>query len=130
MPLREVTGGGGGGGGRRVFLGFVVVYLLAFVVVVDGDVHLWPMPASVSRGSRTLYLSSDLALKTDGSKFSDGSGILKDGFERMVELVRESRSVEGQVNGSDNLLAGLHVVVSSSNDSVILSPFLSISMCK
>ncbi|KAH7685118.1 hexosaminidase protein [Dioscorea alata] len=114
MPLREVTGGGG----RRVFLGFVVVYLLAFVVKVDGDVHLWPMPASVSRGSRTLYLSNDLALKTHGSKFSDGSGILKDGFERMVELVRESRSVEGQVHGSDNVLAGLHVVVSSSNDSL------------
>ncbi|KAJ0972223.1 hypothetical protein J5N97_020182 [Dioscorea zingiberensis] len=101
-----------------VAVGFVVVALLANSGALADDVNLWPMPVSVSRGSHTLYLSRDFALKTDGSKLSGESGILKDGFERMVELVRESRAIEGHVKTSGNVLAGLHVVVSSSDDAL------------
>ncbi|XP_047052729.1 beta-hexosaminidase 3-like [Lolium rigidum] len=46
------------------------------------------MPASVSRGGRTLYVAKDLRLSTAGSTYADGKAILADGFSRMLAVVQ------------------------------------------
>ncbi|XP_077225335.1 beta-hexosaminidase 3-like isoform X1 [Tasmannia lanceolata] len=89
-----------------LFLGFL------FTFVVDG-VNLWPMPNSLSHGTQSLYLSKDFAL---WSTYKDGSGILKDGFSRLLDIVREAHVVDGNVTDSLAVLEGLNVVVFSTDD--------------
>lgn len=98
-----------------VFLGV----LLGFSVAAANGLDLWPMPKSVSYGSESLQLSSHLELKTEGSKYSDGSGILRDGFLRILDVIKADRALDGpRASGSINVLAGLHVVLLSDNDTV------------
>ncbi|KAG2322114.1 hypothetical protein Bca52824_015327 [Brassica carinata] len=67
-----------------------------------------------------MYLSEDFKLVTEGSKYEDPSGILKEGFDRMLAVVRLSHVVSGHRNSSSSggsaLLEGLHVIISSSTD--------------
>ncbi|XP_010528624.2 PREDICTED: beta-hexosaminidase 3 [Tarenaya hassleriana] len=67
-----------------------------------------------------MYLSEEFKLVTDGSNFSDSSGVLKDGFDRMMEVVRLSHAVSGDGNisggGGSALLQGLHVIVASPSE--------------
>ena len=84
--------------------------------------RIWPLPAEVSHGGRRMYLSEDFKLVTEGSKYEDPSGILKEGFDRMLAVVRLSHVVSGHRNSSSSggsaLLEGLHVIISSSTDEV------------
>ncbi|CAA6667758.1 unnamed protein product [Spirodela intermedia] len=95
----------------RLFLVFATVS-----VVVDG-MNLWPMPKSVNYGSQTLYLSKDFKLRTEGSYYADGLGILQDGFSRMVDIVVASRAIGPNVTNS-HVLAGIVVEISSSDDTL------------
>lgn len=97
----------------RLFLVFGTVS-----VVVDG-MNLWPMPKSVNHGSQTLYLIKDFKLRTEGSNYADGLGILQDAFSRMVDIVVASRAVGANLTNS-NVLAGIVVEISSSDDTVIM----------
>ncbi|MFS7894884.1 putative beta-N-acetylhexosaminidase [Helianthus anomalus] len=81
----------------------------------DVNVYIWPMSKSVQYGNKTLILSKDFNLKTDGSKYKDESGILKDRFTRLLDVVTLNNVVEynfGKVDQSV-LLHGIHVVVLS-----------------
>ncbi|KAJ0704740.1 putative beta-N-acetylhexosaminidase [Helianthus annuus] len=107
---------------QTIFLG--VVFQLVFVFGgsnnnnYDKNVYIWPMPESVQYGNKTLILSKDFNLKTDGSKYKDESGILKDGFTRLLDVVTLNNVVEynfGKVDPSV-LLHGIHVVVLSEGD--------------
>ncbi|KAL6909977.1 hypothetical protein ACP4OV_001235 [Aristida adscensionis] len=80
-----------------------------------GRVDLWPMPASVSSGRQTLYLSRDLKLTAAGSNYSDGRGILKEAFRRMVAVVELDHVINGSYRGAP-VLAGVNVVVRSPDD--------------
>ncbi|KAG1328244.1 putative Beta-hexosaminidase 3 [Cocos nucifera] len=110
MPL----GAASSGASRTLSVGFFVGILLGFCFLADG-INLWPMPKSVTQGSQTLYLGRNFQLTTDGSKYSDGSGITKDAFQRMINLVEASHTIDGRVPGS-GVLAGVNVVVLSSDD--------------
>jgi hexosaminidase len=105
----------------------VFVSLLALVQVLAVDavdrVKIWPMPNSVSHGHGSLYMNKDFELKTEGSKYNDASGILKDGFSRLLHVLRVAHVVDGNSSGADTslLLQGLHVVVFSPDDEVASS---------
>lgn len=102
----------------RFFLWF---FVLEAVASFDG-LNLWPMPKSVSNGSRLLYLSQGFGLRTDGSKYKDDSGILKDGFLRLLNVVESTHVVDGNWTGFDPsaALEGLNVVIFSTSDEVKL----------
>ncbi|OAY73924.1 Beta-hexosaminidase 3, partial [Ananas comosus] len=94
---------------------FLGLFLICSVAVHGID--LWPMPKSVSHGSKTLYVSREFGLYMEGSNYSDGSGILKGAFERMVDLVEASHVIDGNSSGS-GVLSGVNVVVHSPEDSL------------
>lgn len=83
------------------------------------------MPISVSFGSGYLHLSNDFELKTEGSKFGDASGILKDAFSRSVDMVRSTHVVEVDTSKIDpsTVLKGIHVVISSPSDEVLICKY-------
>ncbi|GLT45422.1 hypothetical protein SLA2020_192530 [Shorea laevis] len=100
-------------------LWLLVVVVLAVVVAPaesSGDVKIWPMPASVSSGNKRLHLSKDFELLTQGTGYNDASGIVKDGFYRMLAVVNNGHVVDGNFSDKSSLLSGLHVVISSPND--------------
>uniref|UniRef100_A0A8R7K4Z0 beta-N-acetylhexosaminidase n=1 Tax=Triticum urartu TaxID=4572 RepID=A0A8R7K4Z0_TRIUA len=80
-----------------------------------GRVDLWPMPASVSRGARTLYVARDLKLSTAGSGYKDGKAILADAFRRMVAVIQLDHAINGSYHGLP-VLAGVNVAVRSPDD--------------
>ncbi|XP_074329218.1 beta-hexosaminidase 3 [Apium graveolens] len=95
--------------------------LLIHVIVVCADVknlNIWPMPSSVSYGHNTLYIGKDFKLKTDQSKYADASGILKDGFTRLVDIIKAAHVIDYNNPGSSSssILHGIHVIVASPND--------------
>ncbi|XP_050205175.1 beta-hexosaminidase 3 isoform X2 [Mercurialis annua] len=73
------------------------------------DINIWPMPESVSRGHRKLYLSPNFHL---ASEYADGSGVLKDAFSKMVNLLLMGHEASSNLS-SFHLLQGLHVVILS-----------------
>lgn len=97
--------------------GILVGIVLGCCVMMAGGLNLWPMPESVSYGTKSLSLSRNFGLITEGSKYTDGSGILKDAFVRIVDVIRAGHALDGSVSGS-NVVAGLHVVVLSPNDTL------------
>ncbi|MFS8012133.1 putative beta-N-acetylhexosaminidase [Helianthus anomalus] len=109
---------------QTIFLG--VVFQLIFVFGgsnnnnnnYEKNVYIWPMPESVHYGNKTLILSKDFNLKTDGTKYKDESGILRDGFTRLLDVVTLNNVVEYNVGKVDPsvLLHGIHVVVLSEGD--------------
>lgn len=107
---------------KRAFcVSFVVwVVVAAAVASVDG-LNVWPMPESLSNGLSSLYLSKGFRLLTEGSKYKDESGILKDGFLRLLDVVESAHVVDGNWTGyhSSAALEGLNVVVLSPSDEVM-----------
>jgi hexosaminidase len=82
-----------------------------------GRVDLWPMPASVSRGARTLYVAKDLRLSTAGSAYADRKAILAGAFTRMLAVVQMDHAINGSYAGLP-VLAGVKVAVHSLDDEV------------
>ncbi|KDP32489.1 hypothetical protein JCGZ_13414 [Jatropha curcas] len=84
------------------------------------DFNVWPMPKSVTSGHNKLYMSPDFQLITQGSSYSDASGILKDGFARMLNIVKIGHAPYANSSvhlpSQSLLLKGLRVLVFSSND--------------
>lgn len=89
--------------------------------VDTNQLNIWPMPVSVSFGSGHLHLSNDFELNTEGSKFADASGILKEAFWRSIDIVRSTHVVELDTSKIDPslVLKGIHLVVSSPSDEVL-----------
>ncbi|XP_044979211.1 beta-hexosaminidase 3-like [Hordeum vulgare subsp. vulgare] len=81
----------------------------------SGRVDLWPMPASVSRGARMLYIAKDLKLTTAGAGYKDGKAILADAFRRMVAAIQLDHAINGSYDDLP-VLAGVNVVVRSPDD--------------
>lgn len=111
--------------GKNVYVFLVLVSIL--VLAIDADsvdrLNVWPMPEVVSHGAhRSLYLSKDFELKTEGSKYNDASGILKDGFSRLLDVIQVAHVIDANFSGIDTsvLLQGLHVVVLTADDEVVL----------
>lgn len=105
----------------------VLVFVLVFVEMVVGtrggnieDVKVWPLPYSVSHGQKNMYMNGDFKLLSQGSNYSDASGILKEGFARFVDLLKVSHVVDGNVSKYDNssILVGLNVVILTQHDEV------------
>nr|DAD25149.1 TPA_asm: hypothetical protein HUJ06_026613 [Nelumbo nucifera] len=97
-------------------IGFLLV-CLASAAAGDVRLNLWPMPKSVSHGIQTLRLSNDFVLRTEGSKYADASGILKEGFSRLLDIIEVGHAIENSTNLNHlPLLKGLHVVISSPSD--------------
>lgn len=114
-------------GGASKIAGVLPLFMLFMAGTISAfddieKLRIWPLPAEVSRGGRRMRLSEDFKLVTEGSKYGDPSGILKEGFDRMLGVVRLSHVVSGDRNSSGSggsaLLQGLHVIISSSNDEV------------
>ncbi|CAI9090775.1 OLC1v1025612C1 [Oldenlandia corymbosa var. corymbosa] len=104
----------------KTVLWLLLVHIL-LISVVGADnrrLNLWPMPESVSHGQGTLYLDSEkFELKTEGSKYGDASGILKDGFSRVLDIIKGEHIIQGTSRfGSSVVIKGIHVVILSSND--------------
>ncbi|THG16430.1 hypothetical protein TEA_021685 [Camellia sinensis var. sinensis] len=102
---------------QSLLLGLYLQVLAVFAV----DVHrlnIWPMPQSVSNGHQILHMSKDFELMTQGTKYPDASGILKDGFSRLLDVVQAAHVVDGNFSHFDQsvLLQGIHVVIFSLND--------------
>ncbi|XP_042514165.1 beta-hexosaminidase 3 isoform X2 [Macadamia integrifolia] len=102
---------------RFFCLGFSFVCLVVACAGIEG-LNLWPVPKSVSHGSQTLYMNKDFGLIFEGSKYTDASGILKDGFSRFLEVVEAGHVIDDNSTHLDHssLLQGLNVVISSSDD--------------
>ncbi|KAM7280588.1 hypothetical protein ACFE04_007722 [Oxalis oulophora] len=89
-----------------------------YAVNKGGSVNLWPMPVSVSHGNTKLHLSKDFALTTQGSNYTDKSGVLRDGFSRFLDVVKSAHVVNGDPSSLDpsSVLQGLHTVIRSPNE--------------
>ncbi|XP_059431888.1 beta-hexosaminidase 3 [Corylus avellana] len=103
----------------KMVLVFVLLSLVQVLAVDAVDrVKIWPMPKSVSHGHGSLYMNKDFELKTEGTKYNDASGILKDGFSRLLHVLQVAHVVDGNSSAADTslLLQGLHVLVFSPDD--------------
>lgn len=98
----------------------VVVFMFLGVAVAKNvnELNVWPMPKWVSRGHSRVYMSQDFQLVTDGSKYIDGSEILKDGFTRMLDVVKVAHVVDGDLSSVDKslIIKGIHVLIFSPDD--------------
>ncbi|KAH9795279.1 Beta-hexosaminidase 3 [Citrus sinensis] len=113
---------------RRVMGAFWVLNLVLFLVQVVGikgahgigehGVRIWPMPLSVSHSHKSLYVGKDFKIMSQGSKYKDASGILKDGFSRFLAVVKGAHVVDGDTSKLDQsrVLQGLNVFISSTKD--------------
>ncbi|KAK9138992.1 hypothetical protein Sjap_009586 [Stephania japonica] len=103
--------------GMKLLLGLVVVALSSAGYGVVG-LNIWPMPKSVNHGKQSLLLSKNFALDTEGSKYTDSSSILKDGFSRLLDVIQVSHNIDENSTYYDHsqLLKGLHVVIFSPYD--------------
>ncbi|KAK2980577.1 hypothetical protein RJ640_017439 [Escallonia rubra] len=102
---------------QRIFLGFLL-QLIGLCAADLNRLNIWPMPVSVQYGHQSLYLSKDFVLKTEGTKYADALGILKDGFSRLLDVVEAAHVIELNYSHFDPslLLQGIHVVILSPND--------------
>ncbi|XP_015873599.2 beta-hexosaminidase 3 [Ziziphus jujuba] len=97
-----------------------LLFFLLFVLFLNGGggvsgLNIWPLPASVSNGQQSLVLSSDFHLNT---QYPDSSSILSGAFSRLVDIIRISHVVEGNVSLVDPslILQGINVVISSNDE--------------
>ncbi|KAF5741578.1 beta-hexosaminidase 3 [Tripterygium wilfordii] len=102
---------------------FVVVVVAASVLAdASAELNIWPMPESVSHGNgngkqQSVHMSKNFELTTDdGSKYSDQTGILKDGFSRFLDVVNMAHVVNSSFAPSSALLKGIRVLISSPSD--------------
>ncbi|XP_027184395.1 beta-hexosaminidase 3 [Coffea eugenioides] len=106
-------------GRKGIFLGLLLVHILVISVAdtQKKNLYIWPMPVSVSHGQHTLHLSNEFELKTDGSKYSDASGILRDGFSSILKIIKGDHVIEDAPRfGSYLVIKGIHVVILSPSD--------------
>ncbi|OMO99883.1 beta-hexosaminidase 3 [Corchorus capsularis] len=113
---------GSSGGEALMVVAVALVLVLVFgnalelVSSEEESLKIWPMPAEVRYGESQVYLSGDFGLSTE---YADGSGILKDGFNRMLSLIKLDHDVDANFSASlhdhNSLLLGLHVLISSPN---------------
>ncbi|CAD6228796.1 unnamed protein product [Miscanthus lutarioriparius] len=93
--------------------------LLAFLVIgsciAADNIDLWPMPQSVSHGTQKLYIKKDITMSMVGSTYSDEKSILKDAFQRMVDLITLNHVVDG-INPSSSVLTCVNIVVHTPED--------------
>lgn len=103
-----------------VFVWFWVYFLVksALIAADINRLNIWPMPKSVSNGHSLLYFSNNFELKTEGTKYADASGILKDAFTRTVDTIKLDHVIEANVSHYDPslVLKGIHVIIFSSSD--------------
>lgn len=110
--------------GLRSVLFAVVLHIVVLSAAADiKNLKIWPMPLSVSYGHRNLQLSNEFVLKTEGSKYPDASGILKEGFSRLLDVIKVAHVVDANFSydGSSPVLKGIQVVVLSPSDEVLIS---------
>jgi hexosaminidase len=105
---------------KSAWLVVVFLFLGAAVAKNVNELNVWPMPKWVSRGHSRVYMSQDFQLVTDGSKYIDGSEILKDGFTRMLDVVKVAHVVDGDLSRVDKslIIKGIHVLIFSPDDQV------------
>lgn len=102
---------------QTIFIGIMFQFILVIGAYDLKNLNIWPMPESVEYGNKSLFLSKDFQLKTDGSKYPDASGILKDGFTRLLDVITANNVIEFNSKVDDSLLLqGIHVVVLSESD--------------
>ena len=96
-------------------------FLVFLGVLVEG-LNIWPMPNSVNYGHQIMYLSNNFVLKTDESKYNDASGILKDAFSRLLDVIEVDHVIDSNFSQIDplSILHGINVIVWSQNDEVFL----------
>jgi hexosaminidase len=98
--------------------------LLAFLAIgpcaAADSIDLWPMPQSVSHGTQKLYVKKDITMSMVGSTYSDEKSILKDAFQRMLDLITLNHVIDGIDPGS-SVLTCVNVVVRTPEDEVISS---------
>lgn len=117
---------------QKIYIGVVQVLVLSVAAGAhDKRLYIWPMPKSVSYGSGILYLSDVLVLKVEGSNYTDDStGILKEGFSRIVDTITGTGGhiVEANFSNFDpsQVIKGIHIVVNSPDYEVVIQslPFL------
>ncbi|KAL6977673.1 beta-N-acetylhexosaminidase [Sarracenia purpurea var. burkii] len=107
---------------QTLSIAFVLQILVASSAVDVKRVNIWPMPQSVSSGHQILYLSKEIELSTEGSKYPDVSGVLKDGFSRLIDLVRTAHAIDGNSSKLQKsvTLQGIRVLIFSPNDEVCI----------
>lgn len=104
---------------QSLFLGVTFQFILVFGAYDLKNLNIWPMPESVEYGNTSLFLSKDFHLKTNGSKYADASGILKDGFTRLLDVITSNNVIEFNSKVDDSLLLqGMNVVIHSESDEV------------
>lgn len=103
---------------KSAWLVVVFLFLGAAVAKNVNELNVWPMPKWVSRGHSRVYMSQDFQLVTDGSKYIDGSEILKDSFTRMLDVVKVAHVVDGDLSRVDKslIIKGIHVLIFSPDD--------------
>ncbi|NP_001170188.1 beta-hexosaminidase 3 isoform X1 [Zea mays] len=93
--------------------------LLAFLAIgpcaAADSIDLWPMPQSVSHGTQKLYVKKDITMSMVGSTYSDEKSILKDAFQRMLDLITLNHVIDGIDPGS-SVLTCVNVVVRTPED--------------
>lgn len=115
---------------QKIHIGVFLVQVLVLSVAAgahDKRLYIWPMPKSVSYGSGILYLSDVLVLKTEGSNYTDATGILKEGFSRIVDTITGTGGhiVEANFSNFDpsQVIKGIHIVVNSPDHEVVIQVF-------
>ncbi|XP_022864551.1 beta-hexosaminidase 3 [Olea europaea var. sylvestris] len=105
-------------GVQSIFLGLLLYVLVISAAADVKHLNIWPMPKQVNHGHGSLYLGNDFELKTDGSKYPDSSGILKDGFLRIIDVVKATHVIDANFShfNPSRLLKGIHIVISSPSD--------------
>lgn len=90
------------------------------VAVAHSKLNLWPMPASVNHGRHKLLLDKHFQLTTRGSNYVDASGILKDAFFRMLNLINIPHIADANASlpHQSSLLRGINVLVLSPHHQV------------
>ena len=109
----------------KILVPICVLLLIEVVLVYGGSgsvhqVNIWPMPKYSIYGNSMLYLSNDFELRTQGSKYSDKEGILKDGFLRFMGIVTLDHVIDVNFSRFDqsSFLKGINVVIRSLSDEV------------
>lgn len=115
---------------QKIHIGVFLVQVLVLSVAAgahDKRLYIWPMPKSVSYASGILYLSDVLVLKTEGSNYTDATGILKEGFSRIVDTITGTGGhiVEANFSNFDpsQVIKGIHIVVNSPDHEVVIQVF-------
>ncbi|KAJ9176056.1 hypothetical protein P3X46_011406 [Hevea brasiliensis] len=110
--------------GLQLLRVWLLLFLFGLVAIVGGggvnvgDFNIWPMPKSVTNGHRKLYMALDFQLITEGTNYSDASGILKEAFTTMVDVVQMDYALDANFSAlhPSVVLKGLQVLISSPND--------------